>query len=72
MECVLEPGYGQVQLSRFSVDAPKGRKVKTAVVSLGGQALPAKVKQTGSSVLVTLQNRVTVKAGEGLALKFAI
>jgi uncharacterized protein (DUF608 family) len=70
MECVLEPKYGQVQLSSFSVDAPKGRSIKTVAVSLGGQTISAKLKQNGSSVLVSLQNRVTVKAGEKLVLKF--
>jgi hypothetical protein len=71
MECVLEPGYGQVRLSSFSVDAPKGKRMKTVNVSLGGQTVPAKVKQTGGNVLVSLQNDVTVKAGERLALKFS-
>ncbi|MDR1223969.1 MAG: hypothetical protein LBL07_13990 [Tannerella sp.] len=70
IECVLEAKYGQVQLSNFSVDAPKGRNVKTVAVSLGGQTVPAKLKQNGSSVLVSLQNRVTVKTGEKLVLKF--
>jgi hypothetical protein len=64
MEYVLEPKYGQVQLSSFSVETPKGRKAKTATVTLGGQTVPAKWKQTGGSVLVSLQNRVTLKAEE--------
>jgi hypothetical protein len=64
MKCTLEPKYGQVQLSIFSVEMPKGGKVKAATVTLGGQAVPAKWKQTGGSVLVSLQNRMTFKAGE--------
>jgi hypothetical protein len=72
MECVLEPGYGQVQLTRFSVDAPKGGSVKAVAVSLGGQTIPPKWKQSGSNVLVSLPNRVIVKAGERLVLRFQL
>jgi hypothetical protein len=70
MECVLEAKYGQVQLGSFSANAPKGRNMKTVAVSLDGQTVPAKLKQTGSSVLVSLQNRVTVKTGARLVLRF--
>jgi hypothetical protein len=69
MTCTLEPKYGQVQLSCFSVEAPAGRKVKAATVTLGGQAVTlATWKQTGGSVLISLQNRATLKAGESFVL----
>jgi hypothetical protein len=69
MESVLEPKYGQVQLSSFSVETPKGKKVKKITVSLGGQSIPAKWEQKGVSVLISLQNRITVKNGERLELR---
>ncbi|MDR2627843.1 MAG: hypothetical protein LBC40_07405, partial [Dysgonamonadaceae bacterium] len=68
MECVLEPKYGQVQLSSFSADAPTGKQVKKVNVMLGGKTFPAKAEQKGANVLVSLQNRVTIKAGESLVL----
>jgi uncharacterized protein (DUF608 family) len=71
MECVLEPRYGQVQLSSFSVDAPRGKKAKKVNVTLGGQSIPAKLEQRGANVLIALQNRTTVKAGEQLILKLS-
>jgi hypothetical protein len=46
--------------------------VKTVTVSLGGQAVPAKMKQAGADVQASLQNRVTVKAGERLVMKFSM
>ncbi|KAA6331477.1 hypothetical protein EZS27_019919 [termite gut metagenome] len=70
IECALTPRYGQVQLSSFSVEAPQGRSVKTAAVTLGGQTIPAKLKQEGSKLLVTLQSRITVKSDETLNLLF--
>jgi hypothetical protein len=70
MECILEPKYGQLQLSSFSADVPKGKKAKKVSVSLGGQTIPAKQEQKGANVLVSLQNRVTVKTGEQLVLEF--
>jgi hypothetical protein len=69
MESVLEPKYGQVQLSSFSVETPKGKKVKKITVSLDGQNIPAKWEQKGVSVLISLQNRITVKNGERLELR---
>ncbi|MDR1675715.1 MAG: hypothetical protein LBR86_04535, partial [Tannerella sp.] len=72
MECILEPKYGQVQLSSFSVDAPKGRKAKKVNVTLAGQTVSAKLAQKGANVLVSLQSRVTVKAGERLMLEFLV
>ncbi|MDR1371538.1 MAG: hypothetical protein LBJ17_00225 [Dysgonamonadaceae bacterium] len=71
MECILEPVYGQVQLSTFSADAPKGRKIKAVSVLLGGHSVSAEIKQTGGSVLVSLQSRITIKKGEKLILKFS-
>jgi hypothetical protein len=68
MEGILESKYGQVQLSSFSVDAPTGKKAKKVNVTLGGQTVPAKIEQKGANVLVSLQNRVTIKAGERLVL----
>jgi hypothetical protein len=68
MECGLEPKYGQVQLSSFSVDMPKGKKAKKVTVSLGGQTVSAKWEQKGDKMLISLQNRVTVKTGERLEL----
>jgi hypothetical protein len=70
IECALTPRYGQVQLSSFSVDAPKGRSMKTASVTLGGQIIPAKLKQEGSKLLVTLKSRITLKSDETLNLLF--
>ncbi|MDR0756564.1 MAG: hypothetical protein LBF85_01810, partial [Tannerella sp.] len=72
MECVLESKHGQVQLSSFSVDAPKSRKAKKVTVTLGGQTVPAKLEQKGANVLVSLQSRVTVRAGERLVLEFQV
>ena len=69
MECVVEPKYGQLQLNSFSTDASKGKKAKKATVALGGQAVPAKWEQKGVNVLISMQNRLTVKAGERLVLK---
>jgi uncharacterized protein (DUF608 family) len=72
MESVLEPKYGQVQLSSFSVDTPKGKKAKKVTVSLGGQTVPAKWEQKGANVLISLQNRTTVKTGERFAVEFHV
>jgi hypothetical protein len=72
MECVLESKHGQVQLSSFSVDAPKSRKAKKVTVALGGQTVPAKWEQKGANVLVSLQNRVIVKAGERFVAEFQV
>jgi hypothetical protein len=69
MECILEPKYGQVQLSSFSADVPKGKKAKKITVSLGGQTVPAKWEQKGANVLVSLQNRVTIKTGERFVIE---
>jgi uncharacterized protein (DUF608 family) len=69
MECILELKYGQLQLNSFSADVPKGRKTKKVNVLLNGQTVPAKLEQKGVSVLVFLQNRVTVKTGERLVLE---
>jgi uncharacterized protein (DUF608 family) len=69
MECTLEVKYGQVQLSSFSVDTPKGGKIKAANASLNGQPIPSKWEQEGAGVLVSLQHRVTVKTGELFTLK---
>ncbi|MDR0844795.1 MAG: hypothetical protein LBN71_06205 [Tannerella sp.] len=66
IECILEPKYGQVQLNSFSVDAPKGKNLKTVEISVGGQPIPAKLKQEGVKVTISLQNRITVKNGEKL------
>ncbi|KAA6315684.1 hypothetical protein EZS27_033893, partial [termite gut metagenome] len=68
MECTLEPKYGQVQLNSFAVKAPVGKKLKTAQVQVGGQLIPAKVKQEGTKVLITWVNRITVKSGDKLIL----
>ncbi|MDR1981522.1 MAG: hypothetical protein LBQ39_07890 [Tannerellaceae bacterium] len=70
MECVLEARYGQVRLNSFSVDAPKGRKIKAANASLNGQAIPSKWKQEGDRVLVSLQNSLIIQAGEQFTLDF--
>jgi hypothetical protein len=70
LECVLEPKYGQVRLSGFSVDAPNGKKLKTVKVSVDGQTIPANLKQEGTKVFVNLQNRITVKNGEKLNMIF--
>jgi hypothetical protein len=56
----------------FSVDAPKGRKIKKVTVSLDGQTVPAKWTQKGVNVLVSLQNRVTVKTGKQLVVGFQV
>jgi hypothetical protein len=72
MTSVLEPKYGQVQLSSFSVDAPKGKKAKKVTVLLGGQTVPAKWEQKGAGVLVSLQNRTTVKTGEQFVVEFHV
>ncbi|MDR1895884.1 MAG: glycoside hydrolase family 116 protein, partial [Prevotellaceae bacterium] len=72
MTCVLEPKYGQVQLSAFSVDAPKGKRVKSANVSLDGQTVSAKREQKGAAVSLSLPNRIVVKAGERLVLEFKL
>jgi uncharacterized protein (DUF608 family) len=72
IECVLEAKYGQVQLSSFSIDAPKGKKAKKVNVTLGGQTIPATLVQKGANVLVSLQNRTTIKAGEQFAVKFQV
>jgi hypothetical protein len=69
MECVLEPKYGQVSLSSFSVDVPKGRKAKKVTVTLGGQTVPAKLEQKGVNVLVSLQNRITVEHKKPFAIE---
>ncbi|GHT38933.1 hypothetical protein AGMMS49965_03650 [Bacteroidia bacterium] len=66
MECILVPQYGQVQLSSFSVDAPKGKTSKTVMVSVDGQTIPATLKQKGAKVTITMQNRITIKNGEKL------
>jgi uncharacterized protein (DUF608 family) len=66
MECTLEPKYGQVQLNSFSVEAPTGKKLKTAKVQAGGQIIPAKMTQKGTTVLITLPSRIIVKSGEKL------
>ncbi|MDR1593240.1 MAG: hypothetical protein LBS43_01990, partial [Prevotellaceae bacterium] len=60
------------QLSSFSVDAPKGKKAKKVNVTLAGQTIPAKLTQKGDNALVSLQNRVTVRAGEHLVLEFQV
>ena len=71
MECVLEPKYGQVQINSFSVDAPKGRKAKKVTVSLDGQTVPAKWEQKDVNVLVSMQNRVTVKTGKTVGCRIS-
>jgi hypothetical protein len=68
MECTLELKYGQLQLQSFSVDLPKGRQVTALTVKQGDQAVSAKYAQTDTSVVVTLDARVTVKTGERLVL----
>jgi uncharacterized protein (DUF608 family) len=72
MKCLLELKYGQLQLNSFSADAPKGRKVKTVTVSLGGKTVAAKWEQKNANVLVSLQNRVTVKTGEQIVVEFQV
>ncbi len=69
MECVLQPNYGQVQLVSFSIDAPVGKRFKSAEVLLGGQKMPVKMKQEGQKVLLTFENRITVKEGQQLSIK---
>jgi hypothetical protein len=54
------------------VDAPKGKKAKKVNVTLAGQTIPAKLTQKGDNALVSLQNRVTVRAGEHLVLEFQV
>jgi uncharacterized protein (DUF608 family) len=68
MECTLEARYGQVQLISFSVDAPKGRKIKTATASLDGQPLPSTWKQENNRVLLSLRQRATLKTGGSITL----
>ncbi len=69
MECSLQPQYGQVQLQSFSVDAPVGKRFKNIDVSLNGQKVPTKVKQEGQKVLLTFDNRITIKEGQHLDIK---
>jgi hypothetical protein len=72
MESVLEPKYGQVQLSSFSVDTPKRKKAKKVTVSLDGQNVPAKWEQKDANVLISLQNRTTVKNGERFVMEIDV
>jgi uncharacterized protein (DUF608 family) len=69
MECVLEPKYGRVQLSAFSVEVPDGTKVREAKVSVDGQTVPAVFKQKGASVTLTFQHRRTINEGEKLSIR---
>ncbi|MDR1601092.1 MAG: hypothetical protein LBS42_01520, partial [Tannerella sp.] len=71
MKCILEPKYGQIQLSSFSVDTPKGRKAGIAAVSVNSQTIPVELKQKDENVLLTFQRRVTVKDGEKLSIRLA-
>jgi uncharacterized protein (DUF608 family) len=68
LECVLEPKYGQVQLSSFSVEVPNRQKVKIARVIAGKQTIPVTFKQKGATLLVTWQNRITIKSDEQLKI----
>lgn len=61
MECSLIPKYGQIQLNIFSVEIPKGKKVKNTILSVNTQIIPAKIRQKGSTIIITLQNRIIVK-----------
>jgi hypothetical protein len=72
MECVLEPKYGQVQLRSFSVDVPKGRKVKNVTVTLDKQNISATMEQKGGNVVVTLSQRVTIEAGKQFEIKYKL
>jgi hypothetical protein len=71
MECVLEPKYGRVQLSAFSLEIPRGRKAGTTVVSLNGRAVPVKLTQKDKNVLLAFQRRITVEDGERLSIRMA-
>ncbi|MDL2255360.1 twin-arginine translocation signal domain-containing protein [Parabacteroides sp. OttesenSCG-928-K15] len=68
MECLLEPKYGQVQLNSFSIEAPKGKKFRNVQAFAGGQNIPAKISQQGSTLLITLQKRITIRKGEQFTL----
>jgi hypothetical protein len=69
MECLLEPKYGQVRLSRFSVKIPIGLKVKTVNVQLSGQYIPVEYKQERENIWIIFSNRITVKNEEKLTIK---
>jgi hypothetical protein len=69
MECLLEPKYGQVQLSSFSVEIPRGGKIATAVVSVNGQNVQAILTQKNQSALLIFQRRITVKEAEKLTIR---
>ncbi|MDR3269265.1 MAG: hypothetical protein LBT83_09390, partial [Tannerella sp.] len=68
MECVLEPKYGRVQLSAFSVEIPDGTKIKEVKVSVDGQTVPAVLKQKGTNVTLTFQHRRAINEGEKLSI----
>jgi hypothetical protein len=42
---------------------PNGKKAKKVTVSIDGQTVPANWVQKGADILVSWQNRMTVKAG---------
>ncbi|MDR1562765.1 MAG: hypothetical protein LBS54_06765 [Dysgonamonadaceae bacterium] len=72
MECAIEPKYGRLQLSVISVDTPKGKTAGQATVKLNGRTIPAKTTKAGQTVTVTLNNRITIPAGEKLTLELGV
>ncbi len=65
----LQIKCGQVQLKEFSVDAPQGKNFRTVTATVGGQTVPASVKQKGQQVTISFQERTTIRENQVLKIQ---